>query len=146
MKETEIKEGVKLFMEISSLGNGYLQVSQPWTLLKKNDPKYDVAKAESIFFILNAFLRFIGALAEPFMPSFSAKLYEIMNVKYEGDALKIIGIISEYIEKNPDDEVGFLRKTNLIQEGQAINKPKPLFREISKEETEAFKERFKGKQ
>ena len=146
MKEAEIKEGVKLFMEISSLGNGYLQVSQPWTLLKKNDPKYDVAKAESIFFILNAFLRFIGALAEPFMPSFSAKLYEIMNVKYEGDALKIIGIIAEYIEKNPDDEVGFLRKTNLIQEGQAINKPKPLFREISKEETEAFKERFKGKQ
>ena len=93
MKEAEIKEGVKLFMEISSLGNGYLQVSQPWTLLKKNDPKYDVAKAESIFFILNAFLRFIGALAEPFMPSFSAKLYEIMNVKYEGDALKILGII-----------------------------------------------------
>ena len=68
-----------------------------------------------------------------------------MNVKYEGDALKIIGIIAEYIEKNPDDEVGFLRKTNLIQEGQAINKPKPLFKEISKEETEAFKER-KGKE
>ena len=33
------------------------------------------------------------------MPSFSAKLYEIMNVKYEGDALKTFGIIEEYIEK-----------------------------------------------
>ena len=146
MKETEIKEGVKLFMEISSLGNGYLQVSQPWNLVKEKDPSYDFAKAESLFFILNAFLRFLGALAEPFMPSFSAKLYEIMNVKYEGDALKILGILENYIEKNPNDEIGFLIKTNLIKEGQDINKPKPLFREISQKETEAFKERFKGKQ
>jgi len=146
MKEAEIKEGVKLFMEISSLGNGYLQVSQPWNLVKEKDPSYDLAKAESLFFILNAFLRFLGALAEPFMPSFSAKLYEIMNVKYEGDALKILGIIQEYIEKNPNDEDGFLIKTNLVNEGQAINKPKPLFREISQKETDDFRERFKGKQ
>jgi len=146
MKEAEIKEGVKLFMEISSLGNGYLQVTQPWNLLKQNDPKYDLAKAESIFYILNAFLRLIGALAEPFMPSFSAKLYEIMNVKYEGDSLRILGIIEEFLEKNPNDEIGFLTKTNLIKEGHSINKPKPLFRVISQSETEAFKERFKGKQ
>ena len=146
MKDAGIKEGVKLFMEISSLGNGYLQVTQPWTLLKKNEATYDLAKAENLFFISNAFLRLIGALAEPFMPSFSAKLYEIMNVKYEGDGLKILGIINEFLEKNPKDEIGFLTKTNLIKEGQEINKPKPLFREISQEEIEAFKERFKGEQ
>ena len=146
MKEAGIKDGVKIFMEISSLGNGYLQVSQPWTLIKKKDPKYDLEKAESIFFILNAFLRLLGALAEPFMPSFSAKLYEIMNIKYEGDALKILGIIDEFLEKNPNDEIGFLTMTNSIKEGQSINNPKPLFREISQQEIENFKERFKGKQ
>ena len=80
------------------------------------------------------------------MPSFSAKLYEIMNIKYEGDALKILGIIDEFLEKNPNDEIGFLTKTNLIKEGQSINNPKPLFREISQQEMENFKERFKGKQ
>ena len=146
MKEAGIKDGVKIFMEISSLGNGYLQVSQPWTLIKKKDPKYDLEKAESIFFILNAFLRLLGALAEPFMPSFSAKLYEIMNIKYEGDALKILGIIDEFLEKNPNDEIGFLTKTNLIKEGQSINKPKPLFKEISQKETEDLKKRFQGAQ
>ena len=146
MSWAEIREGVKLFMEISSLGNGYLQTTQPWTLLKKNDPKYDLVKAETVFYILNAFLRFIGALAEPFMPSFSAKLYEIMNIKYEGDSLKIIGIINDFIEKNPSDAILFLVKTKLIEEGQAINKPKPLFKEISQEENNDFKERFKGKQ
>ena len=146
MNGAEIKEGIKLFMEISSLGNGYLQITQPWVLLKKNDEKYDLVKAETIFYILNAFLRFIGALAEPFMPSFSAKLYEIMNIKYEGESLNLLGIINDFIEKNPRDSSLFLIKTKLIEEGHAINKPKPLFKEISQEENNKFKEQFKGKQ
>ena len=69
-----------------------------------------------------------------------------MNIKYEGEGLKILGIVNEFLEKNPKDEIGFLTKTNLIKEGQSINNPKPLFREISQKEIESFKERFKGKQ
>ncbi len=146
MKGAEIREGIKTFMEISSLGNGYLQVTQSWTLLKKNDEKYDLVKAETVFYILNAFLRLVGALAEPFMPSFSAKLYEIMNIKYDGDSLKLLGIISEFIEKNPDDASFFFIKTKLVDEEHAINQPKPLFKEISHEENEAFKSKFAGTQ
>jgi methionyl-tRNA synthetase len=146
MSGAEIREGVKIFMEISSLGNGYMQATEPWNLTKKNDEKYDLIKAETIFYILNNFLRFLGALAEPFMPSFSAKLYEIMNVKYEGDSLVLLGIINDFIEKNPSDANNFLFKIKLVEEGQAINQPKPLFKEITQEENNAFKERFKGKQ
>ena len=145
MKNVEIREGIKIFMEISSLGNAYLQTNQPWNLLKQKYEKYDPLKAETIFYILNAFIRFLGALAEPFIPSFSAKLYEILNIKYEGDSLKLLGIINEFIEKNPNDAIFFLQKINLIEEGHAINKAKPLFKEITQEETNAFKERFKGK-
>ena len=144
MKNVEIREGIKIFMEISSLGNAYLQTNQPWNLLKQKYEKYDPLKAETIFYILNAFIRFLGALAEPFIPSFSAKLYEILNIKYEGDSLKLLGIINEFIEKNPNDAIFFLQKINLIEEGHAINKAKPLFKEITQEETNAFKERFKG--
>ena len=146
MSFAEIREGVKIFMEISSLGNLYLQTTQPWNLLKKKEKTYDLTKAETIFYILNAFLRFLGALAEPFMPSFSAKLYEIMNLKYEGNELKILGIINDFIEKNQSDSILFLVKNNLVEEGKAINKPKPLFKEITQEENNSFKERFKGKQ
>ena len=146
MNGAEIREGVKLFMEISSLGNVYLQTTQPWNLLKKDEETYDLMKAETLFYTLNAFLRFIGALAEPFMPSFSAKLYEIMNIKYEGDSLTLLGKINDFIEKNQSDSLFFLFKNNLVEEGQAINKPKPLFKEISQGENNAFKERFKGKQ
>jgi methionyl-tRNA synthetase len=144
MKNVEIREGIKIFMEISSLGNAYLQTNQPWNLLKQKYEKYDPLKAETIFYILNAFIRFLGALAEPFIPSFSAKLYEILNIKYEGDSLKLLGIINEFIEKNPNEAIFFLEKIKLIEEGHAINKAKPLFKEITQDETNAFKQRFKG--
>ena len=114
MKNVEIREGIKIFMEISSLGNAYLQTNQPWNLLKQKYEKYDPLKAETIFYILNAFIRFLGALAEPFIPSFSAKLYEILNIKYEGDSLKLLGIINEFIEKNPNDAIFFLQKINSV--------------------------------
>ena len=35
MENVEIREGIKIFMEISSLGNGYLQNTKPWDLMKK---------------------------------------------------------------------------------------------------------------
>lgn len=146
LKNADIKDGIKTFMEISALGNGYMQVTEPWNLLKKKDPKYDEVKAETVFFILTAFTRFLGALAEPFMPSFSAKLYEIMNVKYDEYACKILGTVNEFIEKNPNDELFFLIKNKLIEEGQQINKPKPLFKKISDEENGGFKNKFKGNQ
>ena len=59
--------------------------------------------------------------------------------------MKILGIINDFIEKNPDDAVNFLVKNKLVEEGHAINKPKPLFKEYTHEENEAYKERFKGK-
>ena len=114
--------------------------------MKKKEDKDSLEKAETIIYILNAFLRLIGALAEPFMPSFSAKLYEIMNIKYEGESLKILGLLNAFIETNPNDSMLFLVKMKLIEEGHMINKPKPLFKEITYEETISFKERFKGKE
>ena len=146
MENVEIREGIKIFMEISSLGNGYLQNTKPWDLMKKKDDQSYLEKVETIMYILNAFLRLLGALAEPFMPSFSAKLYEIMNVKYEGDSLIILGLIKKFIEANPNDSTLFLVKMKLVEEGQLINQPKPLFKEITHEENNAFKERFKGKE
>ena len=114
MKKAEIREGIKIFMEISSLGNGYLQNRKPWNLLKNGSDNYDPIKAETIFFILNSFVRFIGALAEPFIPSFSAKLYEIMNIKYNGDSEKILGLINDFIESNKEETLFFLIKMKLV--------------------------------
>ena len=116
-------------MEISSAGNGYLQVAAPWNLMKKNSENADPEKAQTVLYVLCAFVRLIGALAEPFMPSFSAKLYEIMNIKYEGRETTLYEIIYNYITENKDkDDYLFLIKLNLVSEGQQITNPLPLFK------------------
>ena len=129
LTKTQIKDALKIFMEISSAGNGYLQVAAPWNLMKKNSENADPEKAQTVLHVLCAFVRFIGALAEPFMPSFSAKLYEIMNVKYEGRETTLYESIYNYITENKDKEdYLFLMKLNLVCEGQQITNPLPLFK------------------
>lgn len=146
MENIQIKESLKIFMEISSLGNGYLQSKEPWTLVKKNSEKYNLEKAETVFYILCSFTRFLGLLAEPFMPSLSAKLYEILNIKYEGDNCILLKIINDYIAKEKDKEHLFLINAKIIEEGHLINHSKPLFRKISDEEVKSFKLKFNGEQ
>jgi len=146
MEDTELKEALRIFMEISSLGNQYFQVNAPWNLLKKNSENYDVEKAETVFYVLCSFIRFLGAIAEPFMPSFSAKLYELLNIKYEGNETILLKVIDDFIEKNKEKEYEFLIKADLIKVGNVINKPLPLFKRISEKECEDFKKRFDGSQ
>ena len=145
-ENTQIKEALKVFMDISSLGNGFLQLSAPWNLLKKKDDSDSIQKAETVFYVLCSFIRFLGCIAEPFMPSFSAKLYEIMNIKYEGKECVLLKIINDFIENNKDEEFMFLIKAGILDEGHEINHPLPLFKNISDEEIDSFKKRFSGVQ
>ena len=55
------------------------------------------------------------------MPSFSAKLYEIVNIKYEGEHCTLLKTMSDFIEENKENDYMFLVKTGLVQEGKAIN-------------------------
>ena len=102
-------------MEISSLGNGFLQAAAPWNLLKKGSEHYDIERAETVIYILCSLVRLIGALGEPFMPSFSAKLYEIMNIKYEGEQCTLLKTVTDFIEANKENDYMFLVKIGLVQ-------------------------------
>jgi hypothetical protein len=62
------------------------------------------------------------------MPSFSAKLYEILNVKYDEEASKLLKKINDYFTDNPENPHLFLIKLPLIEEGKTINNPLPLFK------------------
>ena len=146
-ENTDIKDGaLKTFMEISSLGNGFLQAAAPWNLLKKGSEHYDIERAETVIYILCSLVRLIGALGEPFMPSFSAKLYEIMNIKYEGEQCTLLKTVTDFIEANKENDYMFLVKIGLVQEGKAINAPLPLFKKISDKELADMKARFGGAQ
>jgi len=75
----------------------------------------------------------IGCLSEPYLPSFSAKLYEIMNVKYDEESSVLLGIIHK---SNPE----FI--LNLVKVNHEINHPKPLFIEITEEDCKKFKNKY----
>ena len=141
-KKPQIKDALRVLMEISTLGNGYLQLTAPWNLLKKNTPQYDEERAQTLFYVFMSLIRFIGALAEPFIPSFSAKLYEIMNIKYEGKELTVIKTVLDYIEANKGKEETFLYNCKLIEEEHSFNQPHPLFKKISDNEIKEFKNKF----
>jgi methionyl-tRNA synthetase len=76
--------------------------------------------------ILSNIVRLLGVLAEPYMPSFSAKLYEIMNVKYnEENAI----LLNKIVKSNEGSlEISQENILSLVKEGDQFNEPQPLFR------------------
>jgi methionyl-tRNA synthetase len=89
--------------------------------------------------ILLNFVRLLGCLGEPFMPAFSAKLYEIMNIKYDESQSLLLSSINSFISTNNDNAYMFLLKLSLITPDSEIKDPLPLFKKISEEETIEFK-------
>lgn len=77
-------------------------------------------RTANIVYALVNFLRVLGCLAEPYLPGFSAKLYEIMNVKYDVESSTLL--------KNMNEN-DFTYLANLIRPSQPINEPQPLFKE-----------------
>jgi methionyl-tRNA synthetase len=74
MEQVKIKEGLKTCMALSSICNLYVQNNKPWDLAKKEPLRC----AQVVRAGLNA-LRLLTVMLEPFIPSFSAKVYEQMK-------------------------------------------------------------------
>lgn len=121
LENVKIKEGLRIFMELSSLGNAYLQETAPWTLMKT-----EAIKGANILFLMCNFVRLLGTIAEPYMPSFSAKLYELMDLKYDEKSAKMLKYVNDCIDTQEKFDEMFV---NLVKEGDVIKDPLPLFKE-----------------
>ena len=122
MEKVKLKEGLKKAMEYSSDCNGYFQQFKPWDLNKSDDTK-DRCK-QVVNTALNALFG-LCVLLEPFMPSFSAKVYEQLGIT----------------ERTPEHEKALYalgRDPTLIRAfltpGHSLGTPEPIFREIKAEE------------
>jgi len=73
------------------------------------------------------------------MPSFSAKLYEILRLTYDEDQSRLLKTITSFIDENPENSYLFLIKLDFLKDGHLINDPLPLFRKITEEEIEQNK-------
>jgi len=71
-------------------------------------------------------MQLLASMLEPFMPSFSAKVYEQMNIK----RTELHETLYDHLKKDAK------RIESLVPAGHQIGEPKPIFREISNEEME----------
>ena len=74
MEGVKLREAVKQAMNLSSICNLYMQKWQPWVSAKTN-PKF---AGSAINILLNVFM-VVCATLEPFIPTFSAKIYYMMK-------------------------------------------------------------------
>lgn len=129
LKEMEAiheREALKVVMAISRAGNQFIQENAPWNAVKQGD-KARAATAEVI--ALNI-VRLLAVIAKPFIPGFSKKLADILD-------------LPELKTEFPQIPSEFVL---CVPEGHELNEPKPIFRQIPKKEILELKTRFSGPQ
>ena len=132
MESVKLKEGLKIAMSISSLCNGYFQETEPFKIFKT-----DQDRCSTILNVILNVLRLLCAVLEPFIPSFSAKIYEQLNLKRTEQDETLLGSI----RGQPVTEV-----LKLLTPGHQMNTPSPVFKQISDEDCQRWREQFSGKQ
>jgi len=76
LEQVKIRDGLRIAMEFSGMCNTYFQTQKPWELAKTNK-----ARCEQVLHTSVNMLYLLCALLEPYLPSFSAKVYEQMAIK-----------------------------------------------------------------
>jgi methionyl-tRNA synthetase len=116
LERIKIKSALQVAMDVSSLANKYIQDQELWALQKTNP-----GRASTVIFVTSNALRLVGLLLEPFMPSFSAKLYEQMGLTRTARDETLL----EVILSAGSSEV----LLSLVQAGQKIGSVAPIFRQ-----------------
>ncbi|XP_020584174.1 probable methionine--tRNA ligase [Phalaenopsis equestris] len=132
MEKVKLKQGLKTAMSISSEGNAYLQESQFWKLYKKDPLSCSIVIKTSAGLVL-----LLACLLEPFMPSFSVKVLQQLNLSPET-------YLSLFSEGGDIDKAK--QPWNLLPSGHKIGKPEPLFTELEDEKVESLRQRYAGSQ
>ncbi|KAJ4904487.1 putative methionine--tRNA ligase [Raphanus sativus] len=126
MEKVKLKQGLKTAMTISNEGNWYLQETQFWKLFKEDKPSCAIVirTAAGLVYLL-------AQILEPFMPSFSREVFKQLNLPLHF-SLSDEGIASRLWE--------------ILPPGHKIGTPKPLFKELTDEEVQQYKDKFAGSQ
>lgn len=113
----ELREALRIVMEISSAGNALLQFNEPWKAVKEHP--------DTVKVVMNLALQYVAVLSvavQPFMPFTSDRLRKMLNlmpIKGEGE---LLDVLNELVEGNP-----------VIPYLHALNEPEHLFSRIPDE-------------
>ncbi len=112
-----LREALRILLEISSAGNALLQFNEPWKTIKD--------APETVKVVLNLSLQIVTALsvaARPFLPDSANKLRKMLNMSPLEDRGDLLAILNELVEGNP-----------ILPAGHAIGQAEHLFSRITDE-------------
>jgi len=127
LDDVKIRDALRVVMTISDDANKYLQDTKPWDLLKAGQKE----KGAKVIFIACNLVYLLAIIIEPYLPGASKVICNQINKPLSKDPL------ASYSSKN---------LLKYIESGHTINTPVPLFRRIEKEEVDAFREKYRGRQ
>ncbi|KAL3681854.1 hypothetical protein R1sor_024810 [Riccia sorocarpa] len=131
MEKVKLKQGLRTAMNVSSLGNLYLQDSKFWKLYKEDQAACAVVLKTSV-----GLVHLLATLLEPFIPSFSHKVLAQLNLPASTLTLS---------DDKGDVERAY-RPWEFVPANHRIGSPTPIFSEMKDDEMEGFRAKFAGSQ
>jgi len=116
LSKAHLREASKRAMALVRDANAYLNQQEPW--------KNEAVRANTLYLCLNV-CRSAAILLDPFMPDFSEKAWDLLNLT----------------EEKKWNSAGEL----LLNPGVKLNKSKPLFKKIEDAEIQKWEQKFAGK-
>jgi methionyl-tRNA synthetase len=113
----ELREALRILMEISSAGNALLQFNEPWKTVK-DEP-------ETVKVLMNLAVQYVAVLSvatRPFLPFSADKLRKMLNLTPLQDHGDLLGVLNELVEGNP-----------VVPPLHLLNDPEHLFSRIPDE-------------
>ena len=145
LEKVKLRDAIRNILNISRVGNQYMQAKKPWTLVKGTDEE-KIEGATVIGVCVNiAYL--LSLVLYPYMPNVSSTIRKQLNI----DTFKVVGESESYDSENikPGEyshPVFFNKFFNFIKEGHKLGKIEPLFKRITDADAKAWKEKFGGVQ
>ncbi|CAB4003064.1 methionine--tRNA ligase, cytoplasmic-like [Paramuricea clavata] len=121
----KMRDGLKVVLNISKLGNQYIQANKPWVLVKGNDDER--AKAGNVIGLACNLTSLLSVLIHPFMPGVSAEIRKQLQVSDEHCV-----IVDSFVPH--------------LETGHIIGEPKPLFEKMDSNKMEEFRQIYSGQQ
>ena len=128
MTKIEIRKAASHLRKIWSIGNEYLQRSQPWMIIKTDEAE----AAKAIRFAFNLML-FFSDISEPFIPETATKIKNCLGK-------------SEDKIQWPSLEENFTSIFEKVEVGQEFNPIENLFTKIEDDKTMRLEKKFAGNQ
>lgn len=113
----ELRDALRILMEISSAGNALLQFNEPWKTVKD--------QPEMVKVVMNLAVQYVAVLSvalRPFLPFAAEKLRNMLNLSPLQDNGDMLDVLNELVEGNP-----------VVPAQHAINQPEHLFSRIPDE-------------